>query len=158
MRAVTIVLALLITAAHGFHTAGGIAKSTRCLTTLQMAYVPDGMSPEQWKKLKEKEKQKKVGKFDGLAGAQFRSRSMNDYQVGREKGTLKPNMPMEFALNKLNSGAIKPIDIPYMQRPSGKPDNSDLTAKGYWKVAPRGFTGPGVTSPAKGGFKLPWEK
>jgi len=59
--------------------------------------------------------------------------------------------PMEFALQKLNSGQIKPIDIPYMQRPNGKPDNSDLTPQGYWKVAPKGMTGPGVTSPAKGG-------
>ena len=62
--------------------------------------------------------------------------------------------PMEFALKKLNSGQIKPIDIPYMQRPNGKPDNSDLQPNGYWKVAPKGMSGPGVTGPVGGGGGL----
>ena len=33
-----------------------------------------------------------IGKFDGLSGAKFRSRSMHDYMVGRAAGELKPNM------------------------------------------------------------------
>ena len=84
---------------------------------------------------------------------------------------------MKFSLQKLNSGKIRPVDIPYMQRPNGKPDNSDLKPDGFWKVAPKGMSGPGVTSPVKGvvydgsgagrsggkaggggGFKLPWQK
>jgi len=175
MRVIALVL-LLVAAAEAFVTNVG-AKSR--IATKRDAYVPDGMTPEQYKALKEKEKKKKVGNFDGLSGAQFRSRSMEDYQKGREKGTLEPNMPMKFTLQKLNSGKIRPIDIPYMQRPRGKPDNSDLTRQGFWKTAPKGYSGPGVTGPvpgvkysgngagstaigpggkAGGGFKLPWQK
>jgi hypothetical protein len=46
---------------------------------------------------------------------------------------------MEFAKKKLKEGKIKPIDIPYMQRPNGKPDNSDLTPDGNWKTTPKKF-------------------
>ena len=45
-------------------------------------------------------------------------------------------MPMERAKEKLNKGLIRPEDIPYMQRPGGMPDNSDLKKK----------------------FKFPWNK
>jgi len=47
---------------------------------------------EQYEALKQKEKTKKVGKFDGTSGMQFRSRSMQDFQKGREAGTLNYNM------------------------------------------------------------------
>jgi hypothetical protein len=40
----------------------------------------------------------------------------------------------------LREGKIKPEDVPYMQRPGGRPDNSDLK-KGPFK-----------------NFKLPWAK
>ena len=62
---------------------------------------------------------------------------------------------MEFAAKKLKEGKIRPIDIPYMQRPGGKPDNSDLTPGGDWKPGkvPKGFE-----YEKKGGFKLPWQK
>ena len=51
--------------------------------------------------------------------------------------------PMTFAEQKLKQGLIKPEDVPYMQRPGGRPDDSDLK------------------KPKKGGmgsFKLPWQK
>ena len=57
--------------------------------------------------------------------------------------------PMEQAEKKLREGKIKPIDIPYMQRPGGKPNNSDLTPDGYWKDKP---------NPGKGKIKFPWSK
>jgi hypothetical protein len=56
---------------------------------------------------------------------------------------------MEMAEKKLREGKIKPIDIPYMQRPGGKPDNSDLTKDGYWKDKP---------NPGKPTIKFPWSK
>ena len=59
---------------------------------MTMEYIPDGISKEQWKKIKAKEAAKKIGKFDGTSGMQFRSRSFADYQKGREAGTMKPNM------------------------------------------------------------------
>jgi len=56
---------------------------------------------------------------------------------------------MEFAYEKLKAGKIKAIDIPYMQRPGGMPDNSDLDKNGNFKVDP--FTGKKVS-------KWPWQK
>jgi len=41
------------------------------------------------------------------------------------------------AKKRLASGELKPIDVPYMQRKGGMPDNSDLKPKGS-------------------GIKLPW--
>ncbi len=90
---------------------------------------------EKWEAMKAKDK--KVGKFDGTSGMQFRSRSFSDFQKGREAGTLTYNMPVEFAKKRLAKGEITLKDIPYMQRPGGKPDDSDL-------------------KPA--GFKWPWQK
>eukprot|EP00613_Pedinella_sp_CCMP2098_P002706 CAMPEP_0171627832 /NCGR_PEP_ID=MMETSP0990-20121206/21036_1 /TAXON_ID=483369 /ORGANISM="non described non described, Strain CCMP2098" /LENGTH=101 /DNA_ID=CAMNT_0012195821 /DNA_START=211 /DNA_END=516 /DNA_ORIENTATION=- len=101
-----------------------------------MEYIPSGMTKEQWKKIKDKESKKKVGKFDGTSGMQFRSRSFEDFQKGREDGRYKYNMPMEFAAEKLKKGIIKPEDIPYMQRKGGMADDSDLKKK----------------------FKFPWQK
>ena len=113
-------LVLLFSTAMAF-VAKGNASPTR-VSALNMGYVPDGISKEQWEKIKQKESAKKVGssqftcsappprdacyilrasphindpkigKFDGLSGAKFRSRSMEDYQKGREAGKLKPNM------------------------------------------------------------------
>ena len=49
------------------------SRGTRRATPL-MEYIPDGLSKAQWAAMKEKEKSKKVGKFDGTSGMQFRSR------------------------------------------------------------------------------------
>ena len=115
------------------------AMSARTRATkgaLSMGYVPDGLSKAQWDKIKAKEKQTKKLKMDGTSGMKFRSRSFDDFVKGRENGTLQYNMPMEKAAEKLKKGLIKPEDVPYMQRPGGMPDNSDL----------------------KKGFRLPWQK
>lgn len=96
-----------------------------------MGYVPDGLSKDQWAAMKRKEKDAAAKKkaFQGTSGMQFRSRSFEDYVKGREDGTLKPNMPVFNAAARLKSGEIKPEDIPYMQRPGGRPDGSDLKKK-----------------------------
>ena len=100
-------------------------------------YVPDGLSKEEWDKIKEKDKKKKLN-FEGTSGMKFRSRSFKEFVKGREDGTIEYNMPMERAKEKLKKGLIRPKDIPYMQRPGGMPDGSDLKKK---------FK-----------FKLPWKK
>jgi len=142
MRAVVYFAALLcLNAASALVTrAGPIAQSRRAPSKgrIGMEYVPDGISKEQWKKMKEKDQKKKIGKFDGTSGMQFKSRSFEDFQKGRESGKLKYNMPMEFAQKRLKDGSIKLKDIPYMQRPGGRPDDSDLKPEG--------------------GFKFPWQK
>lgn len=101
-----------------------------------MEYIPDGLTKAQWAAIKKKEQTKKKLKMDGTSGMKFRSRSFDEFVKGRENGTLKYNMPMEKAAEKLKKGLIKPEDVPYMQRPGGMPDDSDL----------------------KKGFKFPWQK
>tara|TARA_B100000963_G_C22639317_1_gene679490 strand:+ start:1985 stop:2377 length:393 start_codon:yes stop_codon:yes gene_type:complete len=98
-------------------------------------YIPDGLSKEEWNMIKKKDKKKKL-KFEGTSGMKFRSRSFKEFAKGREDGTIEYNMPMERAKEKLEKGLISPKDIPYMQRPGGMPDGSDLKKK----------------------FKFPWKK
>jgi hypothetical protein len=93
-----------------------------------VGYVPDGMSPEQYKKLREKEKN--LGKNLGKYGPQtFKSRSMQSFQKDLEAGKATHLLPVFNAQEKLKKGLIKKTDIPYMQR-MGAWDDSDLGKKG----------------------------
>ena len=103
---------------------------------LSAGYIPDGLTKDEWNDIKKRDQKKKKLKFEGTSGMKFKSRSFYDFAKGREDGKLEYNMPMEKASEKLKKGLIKPEDIPYMQRPGGMPDNSDLKKK----------------------FKLPWIK
>lgn len=102
---------------------------------LNAGYIPDGLTKEEWKNIK-KNTNKKPLRFEGTKGMKFKSRTFYDFAKGREDGTLEYNMPMERANEKLKKGLISKKDIPYMQRPGGMPDNSDLQKK----------------------FKFPWQK
>ena len=95
---------------------------------LSSGYIPDGLSEDEWNNIKKRDQKKKL-KFEGTSGMKFKSRSFYDFAKGREEGKLEYNMPMEKANEKLKKGLIKPEDIPYMQRPGGMPDNSDLKKK-----------------------------
>ena len=88
------------------------------------------MSPEQWKKLQEKEKAEKSKKNFGAFGPQsFKSRSLQSFQKDLEKGKADHLLPVFNAKAKVKAGQIRPEDIPYMQR-GGAWDNSDVkTAK-----------------------------
>mmetsp|Transcript_24741 Transcript_24741/g.42102 ORF Transcript_24741/g.42102 Transcript_24741/m.42102 type:complete len:178 (-) Transcript_24741:521-1054(-) len=111
------------------------------LTKLQMGYVPDGMSPEQWRKMKDKEKQNKESKKFGAFGPQtFKSRSLQSFQKDLEKGKTGHLMPMFNAKEKLKKGQIKQEDIPYMQR-GGAWDNSDVKGakKKAWRSADKKY-------------------
>ena len=80
-----------------------------------------GMSKEQWRKLKEQEKNKTKGKDLGKVGiTTFKSRSFADWQKSGGKN-LFPVDP-----NKVKD----PKDIPYMQRPGGSADDADLQKGG----------------------------
>jgi urocanate hydratase len=127
----TIMAFLIVTNIHCFNT----VKILKQRTTTMNGYVPDGLSEEEWQKIKKKDNKKNL-KFEGTSGMKFRSRSFKEFTEGREMGTIEYNMPMENAKEKIKKGLIKPEDIPYMQRPGGMPDNSDLKKK----------------------FKFPWEK
>ena len=93
-----------------------------CLT---MEYIPSGMSKEQWKKLKEAEKNKNKGKNLGQVGiTSFKSRSFAEWQKAGGKN-----------LFPVDPKSVKdPSQIPYMQRPGGMPDDSDLKKPGAKKA------------------------
>merc|ERR1712046_81354 len=113
------------------HGAAFARQQPRGLGKVSMSYVPDGMTKEQYAKIKAKDKKRDMpGKFNGTSGMKFRSRTMEEFQTLREQGKVSYNMPMENAEAKLRRGEIKPSDIPYMQRPGGMPDGSDLK-KGF---------------------------
>eukprot|EP00550_Attheya_septentrionalis_P000446 CAMPEP_0198292744 /NCGR_PEP_ID=MMETSP1449-20131203/13839_1 /TAXON_ID=420275 /ORGANISM="Attheya septentrionalis, Strain CCMP2084" /LENGTH=169 /DNA_ID=CAMNT_0043992031 /DNA_START=58 /DNA_END=563 /DNA_ORIENTATION=- len=86
-------------------------------SSLTMEYIPSGMSKEQWKKMKEAEKNKTKGKNLGATGiTSFKSRSFAEWQ--RAGG---------INLFPVDPKSVKdPKDIPYMQRKGGMPDDSDL--------------------------------
>lgn len=91
-----------------------------------VGYVPDGMSAEQYKRMKEKEQKEKASKRFGAFGPQtFKSRSLQSFQNDLESGKAGHLMPMMNAKEKLRQGKIKQEDIPYMQR-GGNWDNSDV--------------------------------
>ncbi|GMH92392.1 hypothetical protein TrVE_jg3627 [Triparma verrucosa] len=92
------------------------AVSARRVTTELFEYIPSGMSKEQWRKMKEAEKQKTAGKNLGKVGVtSFKSRSFAEWQKAGGKN-LFPVDPKKVK---------DPKDIPYMQR-GGAPDDSDL--------------------------------
>lgn len=91
-----------------------------------MGYVPDGMTPEQYKKLKEKEAKNQANKRFGAFGPQtFKSRSLQSFQKDLEQGKAGHLMPMMNAKEQLKKGKIKQQDIPYMQR-GGSWDDADV--------------------------------
>mmetsp|Transcript_5387 Transcript_5387/g.10408 ORF Transcript_5387/g.10408 Transcript_5387/m.10408 type:complete len:181 (-) Transcript_5387:157-699(-) len=109
--------------------------------TLQMGYVPDGMSPEQYKKLKQKEQEESKKKRFGAFGPQtFKSRSLQSFQQDLEKGKAAHLMPMFNAKEQLAKGKIKKEDIPYMQR-GGSWDNTDVKGakKKNWNEADKNY-------------------
>ena len=133
-------LAVIVTLAMGAAAFAPPTAPARASTALS-AYVPDGMSAEQWAKVKAKEKASK--KNLGANGPRgYRSRSFESYQKALEQGdrTAK-NMPVFFAKEKLARGEITKADIPYMQR-GGSWDNSDVKGiKGWYNSNDGGLFG-----------------
>jgi len=106
----------------------------RGIVALKMGYVPDGMSPEQYKKLKEKEREESKKKRFGAFGPQtFKSRSLQSFQKDMEKGEVSHLMPVMNAKERIKKGELKEEDIPYMQR-LGSWDNSDVKGAKKKKV------------------------
>ena len=90
------------------------------------AYIPDGLSKEQYDKLKKAESNKNKGKNLGALGPRgFKSRSMEAWQKAYEKGQASHAFaPIGFH-DKLKKGLIKTEEVPYMVR-GGSWDNSDV--------------------------------
>jgi hypothetical protein len=84
------------------------------------------MTPEQWKKKQEGEKNSKKEKNFAAFGPQtFKSRSLQAFQKDLEKGKVVHLLPVLNAKERVKKGEIKVEDIPYMQR-GGSWDNSDV--------------------------------
>jgi hypothetical protein len=115
-----------------------------------VGYVPEGMSPEQYRKLKQKEDDDKKNKKFGAYGPQtFKSRSMQSFQKDLEDGKASHLMPVFNAQEKLKKGIIKKDDIPYMQR-LGAWDDSDLGKKKQWRSEDKEYNA------NQKGFSLDW--
>ena len=115
-----VIVALALSSASAFQAT---TPSVRPATQLQ-AYVPSGMSPEEWEKIKAKEKKAKTNL--GAGGARgFKSRSFDSFVAALEKGEADHL----YAVNPedVRKGKIALKDVPYMQR-GGSWKNSDLTS------------------------------
>eukprot|EP00565_Helicotheca_tamesis_P006249 CAMPEP_0185726332 /NCGR_PEP_ID=MMETSP1171-20130828/2343_1 /TAXON_ID=374046 /ORGANISM="Helicotheca tamensis, Strain CCMP826" /LENGTH=212 /DNA_ID=CAMNT_0028394659 /DNA_START=114 /DNA_END=752 /DNA_ORIENTATION=+ len=119
----------------------------RSSSTVAYGYVPDGFTPESYKKFKENEKKKKTPKNLGGVGPRgFKSRSMQSFQEAMERGEASHLLPVFNAKQRIASGELKEEDIPYMQR-GGSWDNSDVKGakKKKWLQSDKEY--------AAGGFK-----
>mmetsp|Transcript_6838 Transcript_6838/g.17625 ORF Transcript_6838/g.17625 Transcript_6838/m.17625 type:complete len:162 (-) Transcript_6838:2323-2808(-) len=97
----------------------GVASLTAS-SSITMEYIPSGMSKAQYEKLKAKEQKKASGKNLGKVGiTTFKSRSFDDWQKSGGKN-LFPVDPRSVKNQK---------ELPYMQRPGGAADDSDLGGK-----------------------------
>lgn len=90
-----------------------------------MGYVPDGLTAEQYRKIKQQDK-KKIGKDLGRLGPRgFKSRSMQAWQEAYERGETGHTFAPFGYREQLKTGQIKKKDVPYMVR-GGNWDNSDI--------------------------------
>lgn len=115
---------VLIASCSGFNRI--LIVLTSFITSFAVGYVPDGMTPAQWKKYQEAERKQKAQKNFGALGPQsFKSRSLQSFQTDLEKGKASHLLPVMFAKDRVKKGEIKKEDIPYMQR-GGNWDDSDV--------------------------------
>ena len=117
MRAISITATLLATglAVDAFTASTTILPSTRPCQTVTYGYVPDGLTAEQYKKIKEKETAK-AANLGKLGPRGFKSRSFQSFQEALERGEAAHLMPVTNAKERIAKGELKLQDIPYMQR------------------------------------------
>jgi len=89
------------------------------------AYVPDGLSPAEYNRIKAEDK-KKMGKDLGRLGPRgFKSRSMQAWQEAYEKGLATHSFAPFGYREARAAGKLRKEEIPYMVR-GGSWDNSDI--------------------------------
>mmetsp|Transcript_6800 Transcript_6800/g.16570 ORF Transcript_6800/g.16570 Transcript_6800/m.16570 type:complete len:155 (-) Transcript_6800:1255-1719(-) len=116
--AVTLLLAVSqVSAFTSSFSGSSLSVNTQNKYGMTMEYIPSGISKEQWKKMKEAEKKKASGKNLGKSGiTTFKSRSFSEWQKAGGKN-----------LFPVDPKSVKdPKDLPYMQRPGGSADDSDI--------------------------------
>mmetsp|Transcript_3746 Transcript_3746/g.5416 ORF Transcript_3746/g.5416 Transcript_3746/m.5416 type:complete len:151 (-) Transcript_3746:983-1435(-) len=119
---ITLALAAPASAFSGSAFTGTQMNTVQNSATMTMEYIPSGMSKEQWRKMKEAEKNKNKGKNLGKTGiTSFKSRSFAEWQKAGGKN-----------LFPVDPKSVKdPKDLPYMQRPGGSADDEDLKKGGF---------------------------
>ena len=135
-----IIAALAIASATAFApTSPALAPVTASSSTALSAYVPSGMSADEYAKLKSNEKAASQKKNFGAAGARgFKSRSFNSFVKALENGEADHLFAVDP--EKVRRGEVALKDVPYMQR-GGSWDNTDLTSKkGGWQKTGFGMT------------------
>ena len=135
MKAVVVTLVLAAAPVASF--APTAPAAARVSTSLH-AYVPSGLSKEEYARLKKKEVDEKKKKNFGVGGARgFQSRSMASFMLAQERGEAKHLFPVDP--EKVRRGEIALKDVPYMQR-GGSWDNSDLQKRKGWMTTGFGMT------------------
>ena len=90
-----------------------LLSNNSCFFKFSVGYVPDGMTPEQWKRHQEEEKKKMARKnFAALGPQSFKSRSLQSFQTDLEKGKADHLLPVMFAKDRVKKGEIKETDVP----------------------------------------------
>jgi hypothetical protein len=125
MKTTAFVLSTFAGSALAFTNAPSVSQATAS-STIIFAYIPDGLSAEQWNKIKKQEATKYNGIDLGRLGPRgFKSRSMEAWQKAYERGEADHAFaPFNFQ-EKLRKGLITKSDVPYMVR-GGSWDNSDV--------------------------------
>uniref|UniRef100_A0A6U3BRN0 Uncharacterized protein n=1 Tax=Entomoneis paludosa TaxID=265537 RepID=A0A6U3BRN0_9STRA len=123
---ITVLSLLLAASTVNAFTSSTQAPATRDGLTRAYAYVPDGFTPESYKKFKEAEAKKLQKQNLGKLGPKgFKSRSFQSFQEALERGEADHLMPVFNAKERVKKGELRTEDIPYMQR-GGSWDNSDV--------------------------------
>lgn len=137
MRVILVTLGFGLSSVCAFQPAPMSQQAVSSSTRLY-GYVPDGLTKEQYAKMKKEEADKRKKRDFGKAGARgFESRSMQSFVAALEKGEAKHLMPVNPA--KVRSGEIPLKDVPYMQR-GGAWNNKDLQGKKGWMQTGFGMT------------------
>lgn len=124
---VTIALCV-VSSAQAFtspHTSSTSSALQQRLAPLN-AYVPAGMTLQEYNKIKAADQKKNAGKNLGALGPRgFKSRSMQSWQQAYERGETDHSIAPFGYRERLQKGEIKKSEVPYMVR-GGSWDNSDV--------------------------------
>ena len=146
--AIAFVAALSPSACSGFAPMPASPAVSAATSSQLNAYVPDGLSPEQYRKIQAADRQKMgAGKNLGRVGPRgFKRRSMQAWQEAYEKGEAGHSIAPFGYRELLKQGKIQQKDVPYMVR-GGSWDNSDVKGGNRlkWNKTDRAY--------ANGGYK-----
>lgn len=107
MKVFTLSALLLVAGASAF-SSQPLPTTRSTGVVVNMGYVPDGFTPESYKKFKEAEAAKKQKNLGRLGPRGFESRSMQSFQEALERGEAAHLMPVFNAKEKIKKGQIRP--------------------------------------------------